>query len=150
MIIGIDPGKKGGVAVLSEKKVELINTPEEPIGMANVISSALNSAYIDNERLTTYIENVHAFPTDARSSAFKFGMNYGMWLGILGAYKIEVKKVSPFKWMEPYKPLPKIKQERKAKLKEIAQELCPDIRVTLRTADAFLIALYGKNNEDYR
>lgn len=149
MIIGIDPGKKGGVAVLSEKKVKLINTPEEPIGMANVISSALNSAYIDNERLTTYIENVHAFPTDTRSSAFKFGMNYGMWLGILGAYKVEVKKVSPFKWMEPYKPLPKVKKERKAKLKEIAQELCPDIRVTLYTCDAFLIAIYGKNNEEF-
>ena len=148
MIIGIDPGKKGGVAVLSEKKAELINTPEEPIGMANVISSALNSAYINNERLITYIENVHAFPTDARSSAFKFGMNYGMWLGILGAYKIEVKKVSPFKWMEPHKPLPKIKQERKSKLKEIAQGLCPDIRVTLKTCDAFLIALYGLNNEN--
>ena len=150
MIIGIDPGKSGGVAVISEDKINLANTPEEPIGMANVISSALNSAYIDNERLTTYIENVHAFPTDARSSAFKFGMNYGMWLGILGAYKIEVKKVSPYKWMEPYKPLPKIKQERKSKLKEIAQGLCPDIRVTLKTCDAFLIALYGKNNEDYR
>ena len=150
MIIGIDPGKRGGVAMSDGTKVVAKSTPEEPTGMANIISSALNSSYIDNDKLTAYIENVHAFPTDARSSAFKFGMNYGMWLGILGAYKIEVKKVSPYKWMEPYKPLPKIKQERKAKLKEIAQELCPDIRVTLRTADAFLIALYGKNNEDYR
>ena len=148
MIIGIDPGKSGGAAIISEDKIKLINTPEEPTGMADIISSTINSAYIESDKLIAYIENVHAFPTDARSSAFKFGMNYGMWLGILGAYKIEVKKVAPFKWMEPYKPLPKIKQERKAKLKEIAQGLCPDIRVTLRTADAFLIALYGLNNEN--
>ena len=86
MIIGIDPGKSGGVAVISEDKINLANTPEEPIGMANVISSALNSAYINNERLITYIENVHAFPTDARSSAFKFGKYMGLLLidSILG------------------------------------------------------------------
>ena len=148
MIIGIDPGKRGGVAILSERKIKLINTPEEPTGMADVIISALNGAYIDGENVTAYIENVHAFPTDTRSSAFKFGMNYGMWLGILGSNKVETKKVSPFKWMEPYKPLPKIKKERKAKLKKIAQEFCPDIRVTLQTCDAFLISLYGKNNEE--
>ena len=51
IIVGIDPGKKGGVAVLSGKKVKLINTPEEPMRMANVIRSAINEAYVDNEDL---------------------------------------------------------------------------------------------------
>ena len=26
------------------------------------------------------IENVHAFPTESKSSSFKFGTNFGMWL----------------------------------------------------------------------
>ena len=146
MIIGIDPGKRGGVAILEGTKVKLINTPEEPTGMADVINSAVNSSYVESEKLIAYIENVHAFPTDGRSSAFKFGMNYGMWLGILGAYKVTTKKVVPFKWMEPYE-LPKIKTERKKKLKQIAQELYPDKKITLRTCDALLIAIWGLNNE---
>ena len=86
IVIGIDPGKSGGVAVISEDTLKLKNTPEEATGMADIISSALNSAYIENEKLTAYIENVHAFPTDARSSAFKFGKYMGLLLidSILG------------------------------------------------------------------
>ena len=143
IIAGIDPGKKGGVAVLNGKKAKLINTPEEPIGMANVIRSAINEAYVDNEDLYVYIENVHAFPTDTRSSAFKFGMNYGMWWGILASNKITPVKVHPRIWMKEYTPLPKEKLPRKRELKERGQRMYPDVKVTLRTSDALLIARYG-------
>tara|TARA_Y100000310_G_C20678417_1_gene814429 strand:- start:1782 stop:2252 length:471 start_codon:yes stop_codon:yes gene_type:complete len=146
-IVGIDPGKSGGIAVISEDKIKASKTPYEPIQMSLLITSAVNSAHIDDEKLIVYIENVHAFPTDGRSSAFKFGCNYGMWLGILAANNITPIKVSPFKWMQEFAPLPKIKKERKQMLKEIAQEMFPSIKVTLSTADAILIAVYGVNNE---
>ena len=148
IVIGIDPGKGGGVGVLRGKNITLRSTPIEPIGMANIIHSAQNTSYIENEKLKVYIENVHAFPTDGRSSAFKFGMNYGMWLGILGSLKIEPVKVVPMVWMKSYSPLSKIKKERKNELKNIAQELFPDVRVTLKTSDAALIAFWGMNNEE--
>ena len=147
MIVGIDPGKSGGIAVISEGNIKASKTPYEPIQMSLTVSSAVNSAHIENEKLKVYIENVHAFPTDGRSSAFKFGCNYGMWLGILASNNITPIKVSPFKWMQEFAPLPKIKKERKQMLKQIAQEMFPDIRVTLSTADAILIAVYGVNNE---
>ena len=49
-----------------------------------------------------------------------------------------------------YKSLGKLlfETKKKSKFKEIAQRLCPDIRVTLKTCDAFLISLYGLNNEE--
>ena len=148
IVIGIDPGKGGGVGVLRGKNITLRSTHIEPIGMANIIHSAQNTSYIENEKLKVYIENVHAFPTDGRSSAFKFGMNYGTWIGILGALKIEPIKVDPRVWMKSYSPLSKIKKERKNELKNIAQELFPDVRVTLKTSDAALIAFWGMNNEE--
>ena len=147
IVIGIDPGKGGGIGVLRGKNIKLESTPTEPTGMANIVHSAQNTAYIENEELKVYIENVHAFPTDGRSSAFKFGMNNGIWLGILGALKIEPIKVDPRVWMKSYQPLSKVKQERKNELKTIAQELFPDVKVTLKTSDAALIAFWGTNNE---
>ena len=97
--------------------------------------------------MIAYIEQVHAFPTDARSSAFKFGRNYGEWLGVLGALRIKTIHVTPQKWMKYYKEkfkmaLPKDKQQRKRKLKEIAANYT-DKKVTLYNADAILIAVYG-------
>lgn len=145
--IGIDPGKSGGIAIISEDEIIAVKTPYEPIQMSMLVTSAVNSAHVKNEKVSVYIENVHAFPTDGRSSAFKFGTNYGMWLGILATHKLTPIKVSPFKWMQQFQPLSKIKKERKQMLKEIAQEMFPKIRVTLSTSDAILIAVYGVNNE---
>ena len=119
--------------------------------MSNLINNATNSAYIDSHSVCAYIEHVHAFPTDARSAAFKFGVNYGKWLGILGVHKIKTVFVSPQKWQKYWKErleiiLPKDKQGRKRRLKEIASHYT-DKQVTLYTADAILIALYGLSQE---
>ena len=148
IVIGIDPGKGGGIGVLRGKNIKLMSTPIEPIGMADILHSAHNTAYVENEDIKVYIENVHAFPTDGRSSAFKFGMNYGIWLGILGSLKIKPIKVHPRVWMKEYQPLSKKKQERKNELKTLAQDLFPDVKVTLKTSDAALIAFWGMNNEE--
>ena len=151
-IVAIDPGKSGGVAVVHYDNSHILssvlyNCPDSTKDMANIIRSVENSCIIDDKKLSIVIEHVWSFPTDARSSAFKFGTNYGMWLGILATNNITPIKVSPFKWMQEFAPLPKIKKERKQMLKQIAQEMFPDIRVTLNTADAILIAVYGVNNE---
>jgi len=108
----------------------------------------------DKRNTIAYIERVHAFPTDARSSAFKFGMNYGEWLGILGAMRIETILVTPQAWMKYFKEklnikLPKEKPKRKRKLKEIASQYT-DKSVTLYNADAILIAAYGFIQETKR
>jgi len=81
IIIGIDPGAKGGVAIYNEAKDKMIlhKCPETPKEMAAII----NTARVKDKNVFCVIEKVHAFPTDARSSAFKFGCNFGKWLGYL-------------------------------------------------------------------
>ena len=70
-------------------------------------------------------KKVHAMPHDGRSSLFKFGVNYGAWLGILHSLNTinQIVEVSPQKWMKFWEnkigeKLPKVKKDRKNKLKE--------------------------------
>ena len=67
-----------------------------------------------------------------------------MWLGCLGTLKIPYVEVLPRKWMQHFGDLPKDRQDRKRTLKQIAQGLLPDNKVTLATADAILIAKYAE------
>ena len=145
-IIGIDPGAKGGVAIYDGKEDIMIleKCPETTREMAAIINS---TKLMRDDNVVCVIEKVHAFPTDARSSAFKFGCNFGKWLGILGAYDIPTIEVTPQVWMKPLQPLPKIKRDRKNELKKIAINLFPNNKVTLSTADAALMVVRYVNNE---
>lgn len=142
--LAIDPGKSGGVAVLDGDSVVVWNCPPTPAGMADVILDITNASYVDGYTLRCVIELVHAFPGDGRSSVFKFGTNYGTWIGILESRRVKYKFVSPRKWQAAYQPLPKIKKERKNKLKEIAKSFYP--KATLITSDAICLALYAQEN----
>jgi hypothetical protein len=151
-IIGIDPGKSGGIARIRysvDKKRYLF---KEAIYDAYKCPKTIKEMVVILKMFNhlpskpkCFLESVHAFPTDGRSSAFKFGMNFGIWQGILTALDIETILVTPQKWQKHFGELPKIKKDRKNKLKEIATERTK-IKATLNTADALCIALYGYEN----
>ena len=88
------------------------------------------------------IEAVHSMPGNSGRSMFTFGTNYGIWLGLLAAYPIPYRQVTPSKWIGHYGTMPKIKTARKNHLKHLAQQRYPDLHITLATADAILIAHY--------
>lgn len=152
VIIAIDPGASGGIAIWNKGIQDIYKCPKDVLKMASIVNSSKTTSWVlENDGIVAYIEQVHAFPTDARSSAFKFGANYGKWLGILGAYNIETILVSPQKWMKHFQEkfkfkLPKNKTERKRKLKELATKYT-DKRVTLYNSDAILIAMYGVHEQ---
>jgi len=137
--IAIDPGKSGGIAVLHEDYVEAYKCPPTFNEMAKLINLINNGSYICT------MEKVHAFPTDGRSSAFKFGVNYGAWIGILESNNIEYELVTPRVWQKDFS-LPKNKKERKQELKKIAK--CFYEKTTLYTSDAICIAIWRRANEN--
>ena len=145
--IGIDPGKSGGICAYDGKNMANVQAcPSDPRGMANSLREIIRDFDIETigkETAQVIIEHVHAFPSDGRSSVFKFGTNYGMWLGICASNELDVTKVTPQVWMRKYGELPKEKQERKRYLKTVALSYFPDLKITLKTADAILIAKYG-------
>ena len=147
-IIGIDPGASGAVAIWDKGISKIYKCPKTVDEMADIIIKTKNSEYVNkNQKTHAYIEKVHAFPHDGRSSVFKFGQNFGQWIGILAACKVPTELVTPQKWMNYWKKklnidLPKDKPERKRRLKEIASHYT-DKKVTLYNADAILITMYG-------
>lgn len=145
--IGIDPGKSGGICAYDGKNMRNVQAcPSDPTGMANSLKGIIRDFDIDTigkDATQVIIEHVHAFPSDGRSSVFKFGTNYGMWLGICASLDLDVTTVTPQVWMKKYGELPKEKQERKRYLKILALSYFQELKVTLKTADAILIAKYG-------
>tara|TARA_Y100000310_G_scaffold82426_1_gene79049 strand:- start:771 stop:1253 length:483 start_codon:yes stop_codon:yes gene_type:complete len=141
--IGIDPGKSGGLAVLTDKTVKVYPCPSTVEDMATLIGICLNS--VAPYRTKVFVEKVWAFPTDGRAGSFTFGCNYGQWQGILSAHELEPVFVTPKTWQTHFaikKGLPKT--QRKNMLKQMAKDKYPETKgITLKTADALLIAVYG-------
>jgi len=151
--IGIDPGNKsGGMAVISEglNSPLIIRFKES----TNVDLFCTISKYSANKLPTwlspcAMIEKVHSFPGQGVVSSFNFGENYGMLQGFLIALKIPFKFVLPSKWQRHYglhKDKNESQTEWKRRLRQRAQELYPNIKITAETADAILIANYCKEN----
>lgn len=94
-----------------------------------------------------YIEKVHAMPKQGVSSTFKFGQNYGALRMALIAAQIPFEEVRPADWMREF-GLRRKKGESdtswKNRKKAKAQQIFPLAKVTHATADALLIAEYGR------
>ena len=151
LIIGIDPGKGGGVAIL-ETTDDLYYSAKFPkeLEKLSVMLESFVSRYKASE-ICVMIEHVHSFPTDSRPAAFSFGRNLGHWEGILSTYELEWDTVAPRTWQEHYDiPVIKNKHERKNWLKDIAKSLFPETKVTLHVSDALLIANYAKEMQYYK
>jgi hypothetical protein len=90
-------------------------------------------------------------PHDGRSSLFKFGTNYGTWIGIFGTMNMDVTFISPQVWQKSYISTPSA-FESKAKRKRYLKSLASDAfqtknkKVTLATSDAILICQYSYLN----
>jgi len=144
-IIGIDPGASGGAAVIhgTTGSVETIRLTETA---ADIV------AFLDAIRASgdcfAHLERVNAFPGQGVSSSFKFGMSYGRCQGWLDALGIPYDLVTPQTWQKGLRIAKRGKVESKTdfkrRLRGDAQRLFPDIGVGLATADAILIAEYGR------
>ena len=137
--IGIDPGKAGGICFLMDDDIKTFKCPKTTHDMAEELILAK-----DIRKCTAVVEKVHAFPGQGVRSVWTFAENYGTWLGILSALHIQYSLISPQKWMKHY-GVPKMeRKDRKNYLKQLAQQLYPDHKVTLYNADAILLANYLK------
>ena len=139
--IGIDPGNSGGICVITDDHAEAYKTP----GTVADMSDLINTITMNHDKPIAIIEAVHSMPGNSARSMFTFGSNYGMWLGLLAAYNIPYTQVTPAKWIRSYGSMPKAKTQRKNHLKHLAQQRYPDLKVTLATADAILLAHYCKD-----
>ena len=137
--IGIDPGKSGGICFLMDDDIRSFKCPETTPDMTEELILAK-----DIRKCTAIVEKVWSFPGQGVKSVFSFGYNYGLWIGILSALKIPYILVPPNKWIKYYS-VPKLeRKDRKNYLKQLAQQMYPNHKITLYNADAILLANYLK------
>lgn len=145
-ILGIDPGKNGGIAVMRNGR--LIFCEKMPATPLDILT--FFSAYQGNA--VAYLEKVGGMPGQGGQAMFTFGQGYG-WLEMaLLSSAISTTTVTPQKWQKFYQigtaKSCKTKSAWKNKLKAKAQQVFPTVEnITLATADAILIANYGSSME---
>lgn len=158
-IIGIDPGKSGGIVMLDEcgSVVSCVKMPETPRDLyehlVRLVSHAASE--MSEPMVYVYIEKVGGIPGQGASSAFSFGVGCGHLEMALIALKLKTNYITPQKWQKMYqvgsssitKSTSAEKREHKLKLKGKAQLLFPGQKVTNATCDALLIAEYGRKLE---
>lgn len=90
--LGIDPGKTGAACLLTLSEISFFDY-SDPGKVASAIQR-----WSKEFDIICCIEKVHAMPKQGVSSTFKFGVNYGIWIGTLASFKINYREVTPQKW----------------------------------------------------
>lgn len=162
IIVGIDPGLSGAVAVINTGMgtVEIHDTPTEQIVKAKgkktdylpANMAALFRVYshtIDH----AFVEKVSAMPGQGVTSMFGFGKGFGIWQGVLAGLGIPYTLVIPQRWK---KEIMEGLGDKEAAIGR-ALQLYPQVSELLSVkrgivtkqqaigrADALLIAEYGR------
>ena len=116
-------------------------TPKNAAGLAAIIRRTI----FDDEETRAYVELVSSMPGQGVASMFSFGHAAGVIQGVLGAYRMPVKMVTPQAWKKRAGLIGKDKEASRT----LAIQMWPNWRdldkkgVGQAFADAAFIALYG-------
>lgn len=142
MVVGIDPGASGGIAVSDGTDPCARPMPGTTLDLLSYLQKW--------KGLPVFIEKVGASPQMGVVSAFKFGQSVGIIEACCLAAGLRIEYVTPQKWQKELGLKPTghgIGQggtEKKNRNKARAQELFPGLKITHAIADALLIAEYGR------
>lgn len=145
MIIGIDPGCSGAIAVLDENGGHIAHMlmPTMKAGKGNRVNGAALAAFLrEHVECHAYLEKVGAMPGQGVTSTFTFGHAAGVAEGILQGLGIPYTLVTPQSWKKTAGLIGKDKDAARTR----AIQLYPELRVLdlkgkgQAVADAILIA----------
>ncbi len=152
MIIGVDPGLNGAIALVDgEKLVNVLDMPviPKPTGKGNEINgyflADIIREMIFRGATCMWIERVGAMPRDGKAGAFSFGRAAGAPYYIAATLNLRCRQVAPITWKRHHRLLRQDKQQSRA----LALSMWPAMRDQFRLnrhvdrAEAALIAAYG-------
>jgi len=90
-VMGIDPGAKGALALMTNRKIERMEVMPEDIHLTIDL-------IVDWQPSIIYLEKAQAMPGQGVSSMFKYGRHYGEIVGAISTLKIPLVEVSPRTW----------------------------------------------------
>ena len=158
-VVGIDPGVTGAVVVLSASG-ELERSLRTPILMdkgkkvydlqlmREVLRAANKKSEKEGGTTVVGLEKVHTLPRDGRVGAFRFGMGYGMWQGLLSGLFLPYVEVTPQRWQGQMLAGYPRGEQTKTSAVTVAKNQFPNIPIERKAdwgmADAALIAEYTR------
>lgn len=166
--VGIDPGNAGAIAVINSKtkEIQFFDTPIVRVKSGKTFkkhmdphaASLILQAFTDEDGILVTIEKVAAMPsfkgklpgekpdTMGATSAFNFGMGFGMWQGICAASLLSYQLVHSATWKSKLmRDMGKEKDASRVKAMQLYPQTAKDL---LRVkdhgrADALLLAHFG-------
>lgn len=95
--VGIDPGKKGGIAVIDE-----YGAVHETLPMPNIFY--LNESLLNLSAIApishVLLEKAQAMPKQGVCSMFNYGEHYGMIQGVVVSQKLRFTLIKPQEWQK--------------------------------------------------
>ena len=149
IVLGIDPGKSGGLAVVQSKTnqipkiIKAIKMPTLIVNTKKIIDISKLKSQLDNIPISVaIIEKAHAMPRQGVTSSFQFGRSYGAVEGLCQIVTSRIDYVSPSVWKKAF-GLSSSKQASLdlAKLK-FGNDKIWDIKSNDGIAEAALISLF--------
>ncbi len=153
IIIGIDPGLSGAIAILENKKVKKVfEVPTMSEGKKN--KRQLNSALLvellkenindESQEIMVVIEQVNAMPGQGVTSMFNFGQTFGAIKGICAALGLPIYLVRPSKWKKHFELINSSKDASRTKVIELYPSLSDQLtkKKDVNKSDAVLIARF--------
>lgn len=150
-VIGIDPGLGGAVGILPEQRI--VDTPTVKVGSKRIYLPLEMAAILlpyKGDKALAVIEQQFAMPGQGRTSILSIGTGFGIWLGILAAYRIPTKVVTSQRWKKVM--LEGIGEKDKGASRRRAQEMFPALLHMLQRvkdhdrAEAILISEFGRKH----
>ena len=149
LFIGIDPGKKGGIGVITEtgKLVDYCMMPETRHGVLCFLRK-FHSTHTESQHIAI-IESVHSMPKQGVRSVFTFGKGCGELLGICTALEFTIIEPTPQAWKKAM--LAGTDRSKEASIK-ICENTFPKVQLipdgcrkpSDGIAEAILLAEYGR------
>jgi len=149
-LIAIDPGAKGGIALL--RPGQPAQAYSMPVTEGDIVDLLRQLADPPSETVA-FIEAVGGFAGRAQPGArmFTFGRGYGFLLGVLQTLGVRTELIRPAKWQKAFSlgtaSACKSPTEWKNKIKAHAQRLYPHLKITLNTSDALVLLEYGRKSQ---
>ena len=152
IVIGIDPGLSGALAILENKRVlGIFEMPVMPEGKKN--KRQLNSAQLVNilrdnikinKEIAVVVEQVNAMPGQGVTSMFNFGQTFGAIKGVCAALNLPIYFVRPSKWKKHFELINSSKDSSRTKAIEMYPSLSAQLakKKDVNKSDAILIARF--------
>lgn len=160
VIIGIDPGLTGAIAILSEDADPWVfDMPTLKVGKGRsnkrdyAVPLLLDLLRPYAGKAVAAVELVHVHPHDGKVGAFKFGEGMGILKASLAACNIPFSLVPPQQWQKAIMAgHPRGKDANRLRAMQLFPQIADQLRLKAHSgrADALLIAEFWRRQQERR